>query len=302
MRFEHVGLYGGAAASTWAEAASSEVALAQLVAKAQDGSLIANAQLACHAQDSAAAERAVALLGSIMVSPEPPDDAERLIGLSHAVELLRPTLQAHGRLPETVAWLQDCIASLTSRLEGAPFLAGLHRDALYLLGGIVLEDAASVERGLAAFRDVIASAVRPRGFIQPAVEPTSQEGGTAYERHVRATRLLVLMAQAATASLEWNAFEWSVRGVSVLTPAIFPIYQYFVTDKWKFDADLQPEAVQQIFRERGGWLEMAQVRLAHRDISVVLLAMRPVWDESGGGMTTLTHGLIEKPRRRRLFG
>ncbi len=66
-------------------------------------------------------------------------------------------------------------------------------------------------------------------------------------------------------------------------------------------ASRQDEA-QLLFRRYGGYLEMVNRRTGYKDLKPLLEDLRPIYDPHGGGLTTLTHGVAVKPKRRGLFG
>jgi hypothetical protein len=117
------------------------------------------------------------------------------------------------------------------------------------------------------------------------------------ERSVQAVTALTLMAEAA-AHVGVDLWAYQVRGVSVTTAAIYPMYYFYVTDKWQWEA-IAPEQVQAIYRAHGGYLEILHHRLRHKDFKPLLDELRPLYDPYAGGLTTLTHGVVVK---RGLFG
>jgi hypothetical protein len=54
-----------------------------------------------------------------------------------------------------------------------------------------------------------------------------------------------------------------------------------------------------LYREHGAFLEMVNRRARPRTIQTLLDELRPCFNATGGGLTTLTHAL---PARRGLFG
>lgn len=251
------------------------------------------------------AGHALAAFQNAVSVPLPENDLEAAAELQtrlHVFELLRDHpafLAARGRYADD---LSEQVARLTAASDPHEYAVQLWLSAVKLLSGIVFEREAWFDEGVSAFKQVIAKELRPQGFIQPAVEPDRQSQFTALERQVLATKALILMAEAASASVGLDLWSYEARGVSVATAAMYPIYYFYTTQKWQWDEDLSPETVQNIFRRHGGWLEMAQRRLQHKDIALLLNDLRPLWDRSGGGMTTLTHGVPVKLKRRSLFG
>jgi hypothetical protein len=83
-----------------------------------------------------------------------------------------------------------------------------------------------------------------------------------------------------------------------MTAAVYPIYYFYVTDKWTWEL-LTPAQVQAAFRRHGGYLEIVYQRAQPRDFRPLLEDLRPIYDPFAGGVTTLTHGL---PLKRGWFG
>ncbi len=221
----------------------------------------------------------------------------------HTLELVRgsPAISPENwgqSADDLTAQVDDLIRTSDSQ----DYIALLSLDALKLLAGLVLERERWFEEGKTAFIRAVEGQLRPQGFIQPAVEADRLSPLSAIERQILATRSLVLMAQAASASANLDLWNHKVRGVSVATAAMYPIYYFYTTTQWSWDEALAPETVQDAFKRNGGWLEMAQQRLQHKDMALVLDDLRPIWDAAGGGMTTLTHGWPSKPKRRGWFG
>ncbi len=228
------------------------------------------------------------------------DAISETVMLAHAYEMLR---DFGGFSADDQARWRDAFSERIERLN-APRPDLLVHESLWLgllnlAGGIVLEREALFQQGVAAFQNAIAEEVRPQGFITRAVtqRETDQPSATFY-RQLMASSALVLMAEAS-AHVGVNLWDYAVRGVSVITTAIYPIYYFYTTEKWKWEAGLPVEDVQALFRQHGGYLEIAQRRAQLRDLGTLLQDLRPVFDARGGGLTTLTHATA---RRRGLFG
>lgn len=163
--------------------------------------------------------------------------------------------------------------------------------------GIVLEEPKRLHAAAGVFEAVVRDEVRPQGHIARVVE---QHGGSSVGRQILSASALVLMAEAAAHSGEnLDLWSYAVRGVSAATAAIYPIYYFYTTEKWKWDADLAPETVQQWFRQHGGYLEIVYRRTGLKDVATVLEDLRPIFDEWGGGYTTISHGAARDVRPRR---
>lgn len=166
---------------------------------------------------------------------------------------------------------------------------------LRLAGGIIFEDRAAIERVAALFRQTVTDDIRPQGFIPKAVE--GKDGGGLF-RQILSAGALVLIAEAAS-HVGIDLWGFSVRGVSVVTGAMYPIYYFYTPEKWTWDPDISLQEAQNLFRQYGGYLEMLYRRTRHKDLVPLLEDLRPIYDPRAGGVTTLTHGAPEK--RRGLF-
>lgn len=200
---------------------------------------------------------------------------------------------------ERQRWLEFLSARL-STLDSSPE-KDTHAEALWMAllnfaAGIVLESDPLLQNGIQVFKQTVAEDIRPQGFIPKAVE--GGDGGSLY-RQILSASALVLMAEAAS-HVGVDLWNYSVRGVSVVTGAMYPIYYFYTPEKWKWDAEISMEEAQNLFRQYGGFLELLYRRTRHKDLKPLLQDLRPVYDPRAGGLTTLTHGVTEK--RRGLFG
>jgi hypothetical protein len=224
------------------------------------------------------------------------DEIGDLLTLAQSFECLRDHPSYSKR--DQTAWLEAFfermnVLNTDQQVDG--YVERLWMALLNLVTGIVLEHPRAFETGVEYFRAAIENDVRPQGFITNAV--AGEDGGSMY-RQVRAAAALVLMAEAA-AHVGVDLWNYSVRGVSVVTTAIYPIYYFYTTEKWTWD-EIAPEDVQAVFRQHGGYLEIVHKRTGHKDLRPVLDELRPIFDAQGGGATTLTHGVL--PPRKGLFG
>jgi hypothetical protein len=224
--------------------------------------------------------------------------------LAHAHELIRDF--DGGAALSGDAW-RAAFAARVDALNARPMQRIDERywlNLVNLVAGIVLEREEAITTACAEYQRAIATDISPRGYIEAAV--MGKDGG-AMVRQIRAAGALVLMAEAA-AHIGVDLWGYHVRGVSVMTTAVYPIYYAYTTAKWKWDADYPVEDVQALFREYGGYLEIVARRMAtlgttpSKDVNVILADMRPIADVRGGGLTTLTHAQPERARRRGLFG
>jgi hypothetical protein len=192
-------------------------------------------------------------------------------------------------------WFYERVATLNEHLSDKHYHEHLWLALLNLCAGIVLEREPVFMRGVEVLKQVVAGDISPRGHIDQVVKAPGS--GTIMARSVQAVTALTLMAEAA-AHVGVNLWEYQVRGVSVTTAAIYPMYYFYVTEKWQWE-DITPEEVQAVYRAHGGYLEILHHRLRHKDFKPLLADLRPLYDPYAGGLTTLTHGIVVK---RGLFG
>jgi hypothetical protein len=193
-------------------------------------------------------------------------------------------------------WL-DFLTARLPLLENSPdrdtHVETLWMALLNLAGGIALENEALIQSSRALFQTTVAEDIRPQGYIPKAVE--GKDGGSLF-RQFLSVSALALMAEAAS-QIEIDLWGYSVRGVSVVTGAMYPIYYFYTPEKWKWDVGISLAEAQNLFRQYGGYLEMLYRRTRHKDLIPLLEDLRPIYDPRAGGLTTLTHGVVEKQRR-----
>ena len=210
------------------------------------------------------------------------------ITLAHAHELLRdhPAYNQATQVRWNDAFFER--ARILNDGDHESFTDHVWLSLLNLVTGITLNDEKIVGLGVESFETIIREEVRPQGFIAKAVD--HKDGGS-MERQILASAALTLMAEAAT-HVGINLWDFHERGVSALTAAIYPIYYFYTTEKWQWDDALVVEAVQALFHKHGGYLEIVHKRMQSKDVRTVLTDLRPLWDAKGGGLTTLTHGVV----------
>lgn len=224
--------------------------------------------------------------------------AALLVMALQAFELIRaaPGLES----TDLAAWL-DYAATEADRLTAEPDLPlheALWQNLVRLASAVVLERDAQAQAAAAEFDRVIRDEVRPQGHLGRVV--AGEDGGSLF-RQIEATAALVLTAEAGHHA-GFPLWEIEARGVSARTAALLPHYYFYTTDKWKWDRGVPVEDVQAQFHRFGGYLEIVNFRSPHKDLGVVLEDLRPLNTPLAGGWTTLTHGLVEKKKRRGLFG
>lgn len=253
--------------------------------------------------DEIAGERAVAVLEECIAEPLTEDitflDAVgQMMTLAQAFEMTRdhPAWGADAQ----VRWL-NTYQERVNELSHSPYkdtqVENLWVAALVLVSGVLLEREEIFNVGVEVFKRTIDTQISPRGHIPKAVE--GEDGGGLY-RQILSASALVLMAEAAT-HVGVNLWEHEQRGVSVTTAAVYPIYYFYTTEKWKWDTGITPDEVQFLFRRHGGYLEILNKRTGFKDLKPLLEDLRPIYDARGGGLTTLTHGVATR-QRRGLFG
>ena len=248
--------------------------------------------------DEAAANKVKRALDSLVppgIDPDRPliDQIAEAITLAQIFEMVRDTTGHASRDRFLDGWWA-LASALSASSAGAGYVERLWLGLLTLTAGIVTERGESIDQGADVFRRVIAQDINPRGHIEPAVD--GEDGGS-MTRTLLAVSALVLMAEAAS-HVGVDLWSYEVRGVSIMTAALYPIYYFYVTDKWTWDT-LTPEQVQAVFRRHGGYLEIVNHRAQPRDFKPLLEDLRPIYDPWAGGLTTLTHGV---PARQGLFG
>lgn len=247
--------------------------------------------------DSAAAEQAVKRLPDLGFDDTgaPFDRMAIMLAQAQAFEMLRD-FPAFDQ-PEQAYWL-DAFAARLADVNGAvDRLAPVERiwlGTLNIAGGIVLEREDWFEAGADRYRQTISEAVRPEGYLPDAVD--GKDGGSLF-RQLAAVKALVLSAEMA-AHVGVDLWDFAARGVSVMTACAYLFFYYYYPEKWRWDTLAESEP-SRLFREHGGFLEMVNRRARPKDLKLMLDELRPIHDVTGGGLTTLTHGL---PSRRGLFG
>jgi hypothetical protein len=165
---------------------------------------------------------------------------------------------------------------------------------LNIVVGIVLEDETRLQAGADVYRQVIDHDIRPEGYLPLAVE--GGDGGSLW-RQMWAVGGLVLTAEAAS-YVGLDLWSYTSRGISVVTAASYLIYYYYYPDQWRWDT-LAEADTKQLFKEQGAFLEMVNHLVRPKDLKLLLDDLRPFYNITGGGLTTLSHALSA---RRGLFG
>lgn len=161
---------------------------------------------------------------------------------------------------------------------------------LNMAAGVVLEHDGLVQHSAAFYRQVIETAIHPRGYLTPLAESKDENG---LADALLAVKGLVLLAEAGQ-HIGLDLWQQSNRGVSLVTAGLYPLYYYFYPEKWQWsEAFDQPEA-ERLFRLHGSYLEPLNRHIGQptRAIDLILKDLRPLADAWGGGLLTLSHGVV----------
>jgi hypothetical protein len=223
------------------------------------------------------------------------DALASVITLAQCFELVRDhpawTSEAQSAWSERFAGLGDF---LNRQPETITLVERIWGGLLNVAVGIVLEDETRLQTGAEVYRQVIDHEIRPEGFLPLAVD--GADGGSLW-RQMLAVGGLVLTAEAA-AHVGLDLWSYTSRGISVITAASYLIYYYYYADQWRWDTLVEADA-KQLFKEHGAFLEMVNHHARPKDIKLLFDELRPLYNLTGGGLTTLSHALAA---RRGLFG
>ncbi len=216
---------------------------------------------------------------------------EDTLTLCHAFELLR------GHPAFEVALQMQCIDFIASRLDyldqldyERSYVETIWQALLHVVAGIVLERADLFSAGVTVYERVIHDDIHPQGYIGKVVEPGD---GGGLLRQLLAVDGLVLMAEAAS-HVGVDLWSYSYRQVSLMTAATYLLYYYFFPEKWRWDQGVSTDP----YHKRNGLFEIINRHTPLHDLQPILDELRPIYDAPGGGLTTLSHGVV---RKRGLF-
>lgn len=223
------------------------------------------------------------------------DSLASLLALAQTYEMLRdyPAIEKGERK----RWLDDFSAQVTSWKDSRQAMIypeTLWLGALNTAAGIVLERADWLETGAEIYRRTVRDDIRPEGYLPNAVE--GKDGGSLY-RQLLSVKALVLIAEMAS-HVGLDLWNYASRGVSVMTACAYLSFYYYYPEKWRWESISEPDT-RHLFREHGGFLEMVNRQARPKNVQLILDDLRPIYDMSGGGLTTLSHGI---PARRGLLG
>lgn len=219
------------------------------------------------------------------------DAVRDLLTLAHAFEILRdgPHMSSEASQEFRTLFQQHDDYLQTVEYDRS-YIETLWQGLLSLVSGIVLEDETRFQKGVAAYQRTIGH-IHPRGYIPQLVE--ARDGGGLL-RSVLAVSALTLMAEAAV-HVGIDLWHYSERQVSIMTLFAYLPYYYHYPEKWPWESG----ATNEPFTAYGGFLEIINQRANPKEMKAILYDLRPLYDPAGGGLTTLSHGLLPK---RGLFG
>lgn len=227
--------------------------------------------------------------------------------VAQCIELVRdhPTLTT----AQDARWrdlLFDRVGEINKRDFEPSIAESLWLTALNMAAGVVLERQPLIDDAAGVYRRTIDEDIHPEGYLPRAIEATS--GAQSLLNQLRSVQAMVLIAEMGRA-IDLNLWGYNNRGVSVTTATTYPLYYYFYPEKWKWVEEryvggkkVEAEVVHEddahaAFRSHAGFLEMINLYYGAkplRAVRMILDDLRPVYDLHGGGLTTLTHGYVEK--------
>lgn len=239
------------------------------------------------------------------------DELRRAFALAQVYELLRE----HPAFADAARWqaeLREFISALsiagTDAKDGkTEIIERAWLGVVQMAGAIMDENATLFQHGVDAFKQIIDEEIHPEGYFRHAVKVDPETESLANQ--LRGTQALVLMAEMAMLS-GVDLWRYENRGVSVRTATAYPLYYYFYPEQWRWNgSEFKPsegvkrEDAKRLFLEHASFVEIASQRYEKplKAATLVLQELRPVSNPLGGGYVTLTHGAVDKPKRRGLF-
>lgn len=220
------------------------------------------------------------------------------MALGHAFEMLRDGTTLSDEMRR--GWLRvygQHVDALLGRMpsEALGPLDAIWRAALELVASVVLERGDMRVLGVEDFRRLVAEMVHPEGYIPAIVE---RGDGAALSEQVLAAKGLVLGAEAATHA-GYKLWDYEMRGISARTPAIYAAAYYEYRESWRWDTPPNEADNAALYHQHGAFLELLNRQLRPEVLHATMGKLRPMFDAYGGGLTTLSHGVV---RRRGWFG
>lgn len=171
--------------------------------------------------------------------------------------------------------------------------------AVAMAGGILLEDDARVQSATAVYRRVVDRHIHPEGFFKGIVDVDGAR--QTYQAQFAATGALALMSEMAQHAGQ-ELWSYNNRAVSANTAATYSFYYYFFPERWRWEEGLAREHTVATMRREGAFFEMVNRRSPLRGAEELFAEQRPMFSPVAGGLTTLTHGLKPRAKKRwRLF-
>ncbi len=187
------------------------------------------------------------------------------------------------------------VAAVSDMADPRDPLDELWQGATQLATGIVFKHEHFRQTGAGAYRKGVDHIIHPEGFLKGIVDVESIE--PTYAKQVSGACALVIMAEMAThAGLD--LWSYDNRGVSPVTATTYLLYYYYYPEHWRWSDDLSPDDAAAAVAREGAFIEIVNRRHPLRGVEQLLAETRPMFCASGGGLTTLTHGLAPPKKRR----
>ena len=223
---------------------------------------------------------------------------KRRFGWLTVMSQLRDHPDWHGSAESLIALTADPAPRLEASAAG-DLLRALWLAACDMAAGILLGDDGRFQSAVSAYRRAVDQRIHPEGFIKGLVDIDGAR--QTYEAQFAATGALVLLSEMAQQAGE-DLWTYNNRAVSVNTAATYTYYYYFYPERWRWEDGLTREQTMAIMRREGAFFEMVNRRSPLRDGEALFAEQRPLFSAVAGGLTTLTHGLKPRAKKRwRLF-
>ncbi len=249
--------------------------------------------------DRPAAEIALELLGKADAP------AGAIVGQARCKALLA-WLSVAALLRQHAAWralqtelMPAYVAAVASLTEPHDPLEELWQGALRLGTGIVFEHESSARMGAEAYRKAVDHVIHPEGFLKGIVDVdgSQQTSEQTYAKQVSGACALTLMAEMAPQA-GLDLWSYDNRGVTPVTATTYLLYYYYYPENWRWSENLSAQDTAAAMANEGAFIEMVNRRHPLRGVEQLLAELRPMFCASGGGLSTLTHGLAPPKKRR----
>jgi len=200
---------------------------------------------------------------------------------------------------ETLSALTAAPAPRPDAAVEGDLLRALWLAAVDMAAGILLGDDVRLQSAVSTYRRAVDQHIHPEGFIKGLVDIDGAR--QTYAAQFAATGALVLLSEMAQQAGE-DLWSYNNRAVSFNTAATYTFYYYFYPERWRWEDGLSREQTMTIMRREGAWFEMVNRRSPLRGGEDLFAEQRPLFSAVAGGLTTLTHGLKPRAKKRwRLF-